>query len=371
VDAPRILLIRTSALGDIVHALPALTALRRHLPKARIAWVVEKAFAPLLESHADLDQVLTINTKGWRQRPLAAETWREMGRFMSELDGFGAEIALDLMGNYKGTLIAMLALCDRRIGISKRWRREPASAAWLTDTVPPNGRHAVNQALAVAGALGLPTEPADFGGDRLGSSSQLSDETEDCSVILHPGTGWANKTYPPERWGEVTRLIAKETGRDTWVSAGPGENRLADRVVSSSQGHAHCLDDPSLDDLVERLRHADLVLGGDTGPIHLAHALGVSVLSVMGPTDPERNGPYGAPERTVSQRLPCSFCHRRLDSVKACLLEIPPHLVASRAVELLRESMRSSSGTPRRRGEAGPAGSREAQARRAPWDTGP
>lgn len=334
-DAPRILLIRTSALGDIVHALPALTALRRHLPKARIAWVVERGFAPLIESHPDLDQVLTVNTKGWRRRPLAAQSWREMGRFMSELDGFGAEIALDLMGNYKGTLIAMLALCDQRIGISKRWRREPTSAAWLTDTVAPTGRHAVDHALAVAEALGLPTEQADFGGDRLNGPSQPADPTQDFSVILHPGTGWANKTYPPERWGEVARRIADETGRETWVSAGPGENQLADRVVSASDGHAHRLHAPSLADLIERLRHADLVLGGDTGPLHLAHALGAPVLSVMGPTDPDRNGPYGAPERTISHRLPCSFCHQRLDSVKACLIEIPARLVASRAIELL------------------------------------
>ncbi len=336
VDAPRILLIRTSALGDIVHALPSLMALRRHLPKAHIGWVVEKAFAPLLEDHPDLDQVLPVDMRGWRRRPFAAGTWRGAGRALAEIDRFGAEIALDLMGNYKGVLIATLAMCDRRIGLAREWRREPASAVWLNERVAARGPHAVEHALSVAESLGLPSEPPDFGGERLGSRCREEPNSPtDGSVVLHPGTGWANKTYPPERWGEVVRRIAEETGHETAVSAGPGESHLADLVIASSDGHAHRLGDLPLPHFVERLRRADLVLGGDTGPVHLAHALGTPVLAVMGPTDPERNGPYGAPEKALVHRLPCSFCHQRLDSVKACLLEIPAETVAARAIALL------------------------------------
>ncbi len=330
---PRILLVRTSALGDVVHSLPVLTALRRALPEARLGWVVEEAFTPVLDGHPALDDVLPVRTRPWRRRLARASTWRELRRFLAALDRFGADVALDLMGNHKAALIAALSMADRRIGLGRRWRREPSSAVWLSATVAPRGRHAVERALAVLDALGLPAAFPDFGPRDLFPAAPESDAEP--AVLLHPGAGWANKTYPAADWGEAARLIGEASGLETRVSAGPGEAELAARVAAASGGWARPLGDESLLDLAAAIRASALVLGGDTGPVHLAHAMGVPVLCVMGPTDPEVHGPYGAPESALYHRLPCSFCERRLDSVKACLLEIPPALVAERALALL------------------------------------
>ncbi|HUP42532.1 MAG TPA: glycosyltransferase family 9 protein, partial [Thermoanaerobaculia bacterium] len=162
-----LLLIRTSALGDLVHTLPVLSALRRHLPEARIAWVVERVFAPLLEGHADLDQVLPVGLREWRERPFGAATRRELAAFRRALRAFRADVALDLMGNHKAGAIARLSGARRRIGLAGAERREPSSALWLTETAPARGEHAVERALAVVARLGVPAEEPDFGGDKL------------------------------------------------------------------------------------------------------------------------------------------------------------------------------------------------------------
>jgi len=334
----RILIVRTSALGDVVHALPVLTALRRHLPEARIGWVVEEAMAPVLADHPDLDELLVVRLRRWRR--LSAQGLRELGTFLSALNRFAPEVVLDLMGNHKAGAISALTLADRRIGAGWRWRREPSSAVWISEPIVPRGTHAVDRMLSLLDALGLPPEPADFGAEKLfrkemeEAPTRLAAETEPF-VLLHPGAGWANKRYPPDWWGKAARLIREQTGLPTWVAAAPGEEALAAAVETAGDGAALTVPASDLATLAGLIRRARLMLGGDSGPTHLAHALGTPVLMLMGPTDPERHGPYAAPDRALFKRLPCSFCYQRLEETKACLLEIPPHRVAERAAELL------------------------------------
>ncbi len=330
-----ILIVRTSALGDVVQALPVLNALRRLLPEARVGWVVEAAFAPLLQGHPDLDEVIEVRLREWRRRPLSRRTWRQVGEFLGRLDGFAPQVVLDLMGNHKAGLISAVTLADRRLGLARAWRREPSSAIWLSDTVPARGAHAVDRMLSVLDGLDLPREAADFGPAGLPAAPLPGELREGPFAVVLPGAAWENKRYPPGWWGEVASLLAADPGLPTLVAAGPGEEDLADGVVTAAGGAAEGLPVLGLPELATLLRRASLVLGGDTGPLHLAHALGVPVCCVMGPTDPERHGPYGAPERVVFQLLPCSFCHRRLEGVKACLLELPPEEVARRARRIL------------------------------------
>jgi heptosyltransferase I len=330
----RILIVRTSALGDVVHALPVLTALRRHLPEARIGWVVEEGMAPVLAGHPDLDELLVVKLRRWRR--LSARGLRELGGFLSHLDRFSPDVVLDLMGNHKAGVISALTLADRRIGAARRFRREPSSAVWISQPVAPRGRHAVDQMLSLLDGLGIPPEPADFGADKLFREEPAAvPGLGDPFVLLHPGAGWANKRYPPDWWGKAARLLHIQTGVSTWVAAARGEENLAAAVVAAGGEAVRTVPAPDLPTLAALIRHARLMLGGDSGPTHLAHALGVPVLMLMGPTDPERHGPYGAPERALFKRLACSFCYKRLEETKACLLEISPHRVAERAAELL------------------------------------
>lgn len=334
----RILIVRTSALGDVVHALPVLTALRRHLPEAKIGWVVEQGMAPVLAGHPDLDELIVVRLRQWRR--LAGGGFRGLRGFLSDLERFAPEVTLDLMGNHKAGAISLLSLADRRIGFSRPQRREPSSALWISEPVEPRGTHAVDRMLSLLDALGVPPEPADFGPEKIfrdepAAVRELVAEHPEPFVLLHPGAGWVNKRYPTAWWGKAVRLLQAETGLPTWIAAAPGEEGLAAEVEAAGEGAAGIVPAPDLPTLAALIRRSRLMMGGDTGPTHLARALGVPALMVMGPTDPERHGPYGSPEGAVFKRLACGFCYKRLPEIKACMLEIPPRQVAARAAALL------------------------------------
>ena len=330
-----IVVLRTSALGDVVHSLPVASALRRAFPSARIAWVVERQFLPLVASHPAVDEAIPVALRVWRRAPFATETRREVFAFLRRLRALRADVAVELMGNHKGGILAWLSGAKRRVGAARLSRREPSSALWLNDTVAPRGEHAVDLALSLLAPVGVELAPADFVASALlPSQAGEAPGAPGGYVLLQPGAGWGNKRYPTAWWGEVARALAG-AGETIRVLAGPDEAALAAEVAAAAGGAASPLDPGGLDALAAWLRGARLVLGGDTGPLHLAHALGVPVLALHGPTDPARHGPYGAPERTLFRRLPCSFCYRRFAETKACLLELTPREVTARALALL------------------------------------
>ncbi len=339
-------------MGDIVHCLPVLTALRRGLPEAKIAWVVEGTFAALLADHPQIDELITVRMRDWRKRPFSATVRREVADFRRTLRRFAPDVALDLMGNHKGGVIARLSGAPRRLGAARPLRREASSAIWINEPVAmprersatTAGDHAVDRALAILAGLGLPagSATADFGGDRI-----LTRVPEDAQAflaarsgpfaVIQAGAGWGNKTYPPARWGEVARQLRDRAGLETWVPIAPGEEHLAEAVVEASAGAARAVETFAFASLAAVLRASRLVLGGDTGPLHLAHALGTPVLCLIGPTDPLRNGPYGAADQVIWKRLPCSYCYKRYAEAKACLLNISPGEVVTRALDTLSQ----------------------------------
>jgi heptosyltransferase-1 len=332
----RLLLIRTSALGDIVHCLPALRALRSALPEATIGWVVEKSFLPLLERDPDLDHVFPVELRPWRRRLHRPTTWREMAGALGAVRSFGADVALDLMGNHKAGALGLVSGAGRRIGLHRSDRREPSSTLWMSQTVPAGGVHAVDRALSVAAALVGDAPYEGFGADRirLAAGDEAPPSTDDY-IVIHPGAAWPNKCYPPEGWGAVATRLAAETGWPVLLSLGPGEQELGAAVVAASEGAGQPAPGRGLASLVALLAGASLVVGGDTGPTHLAFALGRPTLFVHGPTDPATHGPYLQSEKAIFHRLPCSFCHRRFDGVQRCLTELGPESIAARALGLI------------------------------------
>ena len=332
-------------MGDIVHCLPVLSALRRSLPQARIGWVVEKTFASLLAGHPDIDELIVVRLREWRKHLGSRAAWREMRAARDAMRRFAPDVALDLMGNHKGGLIALASGAPRTLGAARGFRREASSALWINQRVPTPGTHAVDRALAVLAGLDgeSSSTPVDFGGDKI-----LPDCPEDARaflaersrpmVTIQAGAGWGNKTYPSIWWGEVAHELQQRADVSVWVPIAPGEEHLAREVVAASAGAAHSVDATAFAFLAALLRASSLVLGGDTGPIHLAHALGAPVLCLIGPTDPERNGPYGAGDQVLFKRLPCSYCYKRYDEPKACLLNISPKEVVSSALAILQST---------------------------------
>ena len=327
-------------MGDILHTLPVLTALRRRYPEARIGWVVEKVFAPVLADHPLIDVVIPVRLRAWRKNLGSAEVRREMSEARAALRDFRADVALDLMGNHKGGALAWVSGARRRVGAAREGRREPSSALWINEPVPVEGTHAVDLGLSLLSAFDVPSAPADFGAELLMAqeppeAKQFLATAKRPYVVIQPGAGWANKTWPTAWWGQVAQEIVRRSDHGVYVPIAPGEEHLAREVEASSEGAAVAVDAGPFAFLAALLRHSRLLLGGDTGPLHMADTLGVDVLCLIGPTDPARNGPYRNPEQVLWKPLPCSCCYKRFSEPRICLLSIGPSEVVERAMDLL------------------------------------
>jgi ADP-heptose:LPS heptosyltransferase len=321
-----VLIVRLSAIGDVVHTLPVAAALQRR--GWHVTWLVEPAARPLLEGNPAVAQVVPApRARVWLPGAVRATA--------AELRRTPRGVALDLQGLWKSAAWARLAGAPRVIGFAPRWRREPLSAVLLTEQVPlgPEAVHVIDKNLALLATLGIsahglrefPLPPVDALRSRIAAA--LKDEDVADFVVLNPGGGWASKLWPPESFGRVAQGL-RSRGLVSLVTWGPGEEKLADRVVAASAGAARRSFPTTLLEYVELARRARLVVAADTGPLHLACAAGVPVVGVFGPTDPARNGPW-SPHDLVARRRPlCAPCHRhRCPIHEGVMHAIPPEEV--------------------------------------------
>lgn len=335
-------------MGDILHALPALTALRRAHPSWAIDWVVEPAWQPLLTTEMGaaveplsaarplVNQVYTAPAKAWARRPLSSSTFNEIGALRQALRAGGYDAVLDFQGAIRSALIARAAGSSRVIG--EAVPRETPAKLFFSQRVATLGRHVIEQDIELASAVAgdhlsfvapmLPLDPtAEAWCDRL--TAPFRDRHV---VLLEPGAGWGAKRWPLERYATVAAAL-KHRGFQVLVNAGPGEEPLAEAIATESGGAAvpvQC----SLTQLIALTRRIALAIGGDTGPLHLACALGRPVVGIYGPTDPARNGPYGTRFRVLRSPL-SQRNHARRREPEPGLLTITPEDVLHAAGELL------------------------------------
>jgi len=283
-----ILVLRLSALGDVIHTLPAVLGLKRALPGAEIAWVVERPYRELVRTVAGVETI-PVSMKKWGRAFLASRG--EMVAARAAMRGY--DIAIDFQGLIKSASLAWVSRARTRVGFDRQSMREPAAGVFLNRRVAvDNGLHIVEQNLALARAVapalaGVPeVDLRPFAADPAGKLRELHDR-----VVLLPGAGRPEKQWPAERFGELARRIG---GDRVIVAWGPNEEPLA-RATGAAVAPA-----TDLRELTYLLAHARLVVAGDTGPLHLAAALGTPVVALFGPTDPRRNGPYGQLDRVVS-----------------------------------------------------------------------
>lgn len=339
---------RLSALGDVVHAMPTLAALRHLLPSAHVDWVVEDRFAPLLEGHPDLGRVVAFPRRAlgaclapW-PRPLRLT--RGLRAFLKTLRGGDYDLALDLQGNLKSGLIARASGARVVAGAGRAGSRE-GNHLLLTRrlTPPPGAPHRVERNLALLGAvLGrpapfvsprLPLSPV----ERAAAATALAAAGAGARpVVLHPGTSGfgAFKRWPPERYGALAQRLGSRA-EPVVVTFGPGERDLADAVARASAGCSVVVPTPSLRILAALLQGARLVVAGDTGPLHLAALVGTPVLGIYGPKDPAVYGPYGRRADGTAGPLPvvtqpdvaCRPCRLRRCDAPLCLTTLAPERV--------------------------------------------
>jgi lipopolysaccharide heptosyltransferase I len=294
------LIVRLSAIGDVVHTLPAAAALKRR--GHDVDWLVEPRAMPLVERNPAVTTALAAPPARLSGLGGSRATARELRR--ARYDS-----ALDLQGLWKSAGWARASGARRVFGFAGPWRREPLSELLIGSriqlaTEPP---HVIDKNLALLRALDIdavgsrefPLPPAAPEARRV--EEELEARGWRDVAVLNPGGGWASKLWPPSAFGAVAQGLAARGLRPV-VTWGPGEERLADEVVAASAGTALRCFPTTLLEYAELARRARLVVAADTGPLHLACAVGAPVLGVFGPTDPARNGPFGANDLTVRRR---------------------------------------------------------------------
>lgn len=306
-----IAVIKLSALGDVVHATPVVEALADAFPAARLVWVVERREAALLRDHPRLAEVVTIDTRAWRRtRTLRAalELARTLRDLRRRLRAQRFDVAMDLQGLVKSGAVTAATGAPVRIGFAPGWSRERASGLFTNRhvTPPPSARHVVDQYLSLLQPLGVTATRAVF---RLPAREAAEGRIEEFFtaaglkrhgrvVVLNPGAGRPAKRWPVERFVELATRLGREAGARVLALWGPSEEEAA-RAIAQAPG-AMLAPPTDLDELIAVTRRAGVLVAADTGPLHVAAALGTPCVGLYGPTSAVRNGPYGPGHRTVT-----------------------------------------------------------------------
>ncbi len=324
----RILIVRLGALGDIIHAIPVAAAIRRADPEARIDWLVSASHREILELVPAVSNLISVN-----DRP-GAGGGRSILAAVGELRRARYDVALDLQGLLKSAAFALASGARRIIGFSGAHARESA-AAWLyTETYDP-GRggvrasgetmHVVRMNLGFLERLGIEAGEPEFP-IRIPDSAvaaEVADRTQGRYALLNPGAAWPNKRWPPDRFAAIARHLRDTHALPSVALWGPGEEALAQAIVGGAAGAAQLSPRTSVRDLVALARGASLMVSGDTGPTHIAAAVGTPIVGIYGPTWPARNGPWRREDVVVSRAETC-VCHhlRQCRRETMCLMEI-------------------------------------------------
>ena len=324
----RILIVRLGALGDVVHAIPVAAALRRAFPQARIDWLVSAKHREILDLVPVIDRRLVINDRG------DASGGTSLVAAIRELRRARYDVAIDLQGLIKSALLARASGAPRVLGFSSSYARERAARLFYTDAHDPGRgglydpretRHVVDINLGLLTLLGITAARADFPIDEPPSAAArvVREQTGGRYALVNPGAAWPNKRWPPERLAAVANQLRERHRLTSVVLWGPGEEPLAAAVAATAKGAAIVSPSTTIADLAALARGAALMVSGDTGPTHIAAALGTPIVGIYGPTRPARNGPLSPLDITVSRDAVCQCHHlRRCRLDRMCLLDI-------------------------------------------------
>jgi heptosyltransferase I len=339
-------------MGDVLHALPAVAALRALHPDWYIGWAIEPRWLPLLRAESGIagprergpamplvDRTYLAATRAWKQQPLSWGTMRDISSLRRELRAERFDFAVDMQGSIRSAVIGRMSGAEKLWGPAEP--REGPARWFYNQQIRETAIHIVEQGCELlGGAIGEMLKPARV----LLPVDEVAEEFCDTFlartlpeggdfVIIAPTAGWGAKEWPAERYGQVAAELAR-SGYRVLVNAASTNDPSAEAVVRASEGSAIAVP-CSLAEMIALMRRASLVIAGDTGPLHLAAALEIPVVGLFGPTDPARNGPYGTPSRIL--RHPSSERdHSRHPETEQGLMQITPDEVIVAALELLR-----------------------------------
>ena len=311
----RLLVVRLGSLGDLVHALPAVAAIRRAHPAAAIDWLVDAVHRDFLALVPVITGVITLEGR-------SAAAWLAARRTLRARE---YDVAIDFQGLLKSAALARLSGATRVLGFDRAALRERAAAPFYRERIDVGERgHVIHKNLRLAGAVGARSDVLEFPIGPVDSAvaTRTRARFPRGYALINPGAAWPNKRWPAERFGAVADLLQQRFDLPSVVMWGPGETALADAVVAASNGAAVAAVETNLADLVAMARHARFIVSGDTGPLHIATAVGVPAVALFGPTNPARNGPW-QPEDFALTRYEHCQCHYerrcRLPEAQWCL----------------------------------------------------
>jgi lipopolysaccharide heptosyltransferase I len=336
-EHPRILIVKLSSFGDVLHALPTLEALRTVYPTGHLTWLVEAAYAPLLEDHPALDRVWPAP----RLRPgriLRGGNPTLLYRLLRRLRAEHFDLIIDLQGLLKSAVWVALARGARKVGYD---RTREGSYRVLSERVAPFEReaHAVRRYLNLAHYLGAWPAPPRFRlglGDRLDVSNLLPDQAGRDLVVLHPGARWPSKLWSASSWARLGDRLSRESRLALAITGSAADQELAAAILQEMQEPVLNLTGrTSLAELAAVLRRARLAVTTDTGALHLAAALGTRTVALFGPTAPWRTGPFGEGHEVVRLGLDCSPCFKRRCPEPRCLTGLSAETVQAACEKIL------------------------------------
>lgn len=324
-SAKRVLIVRVGAMGDVLHALPAVAALRRARPDWVIDWVVDPRWAPLLVNEdgrgAVVNSLHRAETRMWSRAPVSWGTMRSIARLRKAIRARRYELVVDVQGTLRSAVIGRFAKAKDFVGFDDP--REAAAARFYRQTFGRRGAHVVAQNAALLGdACEVELEPAavEIPQEEWADNwaAELVGERKVC--VLAASAGWGAKQWPAERYGTLAREL-RDLGYAPVVNAPRKDDEMAARVVEASGGAAEAVVS-NVSGLIALMRRASLLVGGDSGPTHLAAVMGIPLVALYGPTDPARNGPWGPGPMRVLRDAESVTSHKKVAEIDAGLARI-------------------------------------------------
>lgn len=317
----RILLIKPSSLGDIVHALPVAAALKRHYPNAELSWLINRGFAPLLEGNPCVDTLIAFDRGRYGSLHTRLDVARDFGGFMRDLRQARYDWVIDLQGLFRTGFMSYVTGANIRVGFAKA--REFAPVFYRQHThLPPDPMHAVDRNLAVLERIGMPLEQAEFPlsidpAEREITNSLLASRgipRDATFTTLIPGARWIAKQWLPERYGELAQRLIDDGSGPIVLLGSPDEQAVAEAVANASGREiVNLVGETSLRGLVAVLARSACIVCNDSGPMHLAAALNRPMVAIFGPTDQRLVGPYSPAAKVVQTPLKPTTNHKLPD----------------------------------------------------------
>jgi len=330
------MLVKLSAIGDVIHTLPALNAIRRHYPNARITWLVEEAAAGLIKGHPALDRVLVSKRKRWLRGlsgPLRHQHLKEAGVFLKNLRDTRYDMVLDFQASLKGGVLVGLARSSRKIGFGKGLEHQEHSYLFLNEKVPAVDMeiHALTRGLMLLEHIGIPAQRVEYNlpvseHDKLGIDKILSQAgvRRDAKLVaLNPVAQWKTKLWENAKFAELADTLVDRYAVTVVFSGGPADRPVVEDIRSRMRNRAlNLAGQTTLKELTALYVQVACLISTDTGPMHLGAAVGIPVIALFGPTAPWRTGPFGEGHRVIRAPIECAPCFNRNCDPVQCMRKI-------------------------------------------------